>query len=562
MFSYLYYLTFGRGADPEGAGAAGTCEATDCQAPYCEATYCASTCESICESICESTCESTCDSTCESNCCSCTMEDDLQNRWGVHLVDLPTRIPRCTPTQLKEYIKLTVPGFMLFGVSPNGSDANRMAIERATEDDSSRLLVACGSYAGGVPPVLKLTSSTMTASSRLALIGHPDEVLYENSRKQTVALPYHIPDSAEITTFEIKQIEKECLKALHKKIVLAQFLGRPYKAFLLEFCLGGCGAQLSTSFLKSLGVLLSHFNIAVIADECLTMARCGPTMAMTSSLPDEMKNCVKFITTGKITKCGLILGRCSGKPVEVMRGFRGTSTPLDTDTAYAAWKILEERIHSGAIEKTRERVIRLLKVEKEEHWGMGCLIFSSKSRDGIIRGIKNRLLPMLEPGRKPKIGSTTKSHWTRSTVTTKLFQLEKAWIREMEMQNQCDSPFMSALYIYLEQLQKPYGTFTDDNVLNFLLKTGRLDFFLDAERWNIAAGQSTKISKARGHTCVKKATRVASENCSSMKVSGIGPELVLSGGEAVPGLRKKRTGRKRIATVHYNKFALGFNLIP
>ena len=106
-------------------------------------------------------------------------------------------------------------------------------------------------------------------------------------------------DNADMALSEWEDYETKCYEYLCRTLFVAQINGKPYKVLMLEYVLGGCGAELRPEFLERLAGPLKQFHIAVIADEVLTGARVGPTMTMTTSQPTAFKECVEVITMGK-----------------------------------------------------------------------------------------------------------------------------------------------------------------------------------------------------------------------------------------------------------------------
>ena len=147
-------------------------------------------------------------------------------------------------------------------------------------------------------------------------------------QEQTVPLPYNIPGDW-LPDARLCNYKRYCLDHLHETLLFAFFSGKPYKAILLEYILGGNGAELLIEFLTSLSYLLKLFGVVVVADEVLTGGRVGPGIAMTTSMPSEFKKSVEFITLGKFMGCGLVLQRKQPKPVDIGLSLRGFSTSAD-----------------------------------------------------------------------------------------------------------------------------------------------------------------------------------------------------------------------------------------
>jgi len=477
-------------------------------------------------------------------------KDTMENAWGVDLVDSAGRRDGCgTREELNRSIKSSIVGFQLLKLTNCGSDANQIAIDKATGRNISRLLIACGSYVGGGDVLLTYSSSKVLPTKHLSLPMYPNDVTHDDCLNQTVPLPYHIRGSEKISQQEIWNIEQQCLKAIHKKILVAEFMGCPYKVLLLELVLGGSGAELSSSFMESLGYLLKHFGIVVIVDEILTMGRCGPTMVVTSTIPTSLKSQVAFITAGKVTHCGMVLERSPEKPRELCSGYRGQSTDMPPAKACQQWRLVAERVKFGIPLERQQTVLKQLRLPStEDYWGKGCLLFTSKYRPGVLKGLQCRLLPKLEQT-KLAIGTTKNSNWNRSLLTTELFKIERQWVKHIHSNLQSTAPFYSALYDYIDSLREPTGLFLDSQLLDFIEKNGDDNAF-DRERERISAIISTNKCKTKALTFVQQTTRFASKNTKSRY------DPVQA--EKIPSLSKKRKGNKRLAMTYYNKLCLGF----
>ena len=133
--------------------------------------------------------------------------DEMENHWGVNLVDLGGKASG-TKEDLNRLIKSSVLGFKLLKLVGCGTDAIQLAIDKATDRDISRLLIACGSYVGGDNILSCYSSTKMLDSKLLSLPMYPDDVQEQGCLNQTVALPYHIPGSEKYCEDKIRQVEK------------------------------------------------------------------------------------------------------------------------------------------------------------------------------------------------------------------------------------------------------------------------------------------------------------------------------------------------------------------
>lgn len=363
-------------------------------------------------------------------------KDGMSNAWGVTLVDYfesTKREVRASPQETDSLIRKLIPGFKFSNMCDCGSNANRIAIDYATGGDRSKCLIGMGSYVAGTGMHLQaLSTSVFAKSKRLTLVKDPDdEDVTDQCLKQTVALPYQT-FSKQISEELVREYEDNCLICLEKKILIAATLGKRYSALLVEPILSGNGAGLSCRFLQSCGILLQKYNITVIVDEVMTGGRVGPTFAMTSSMPREFKDCVRYLTLGKITGCGMVLELAHDRPLHQNSSHvpRGASTQPNPGPAYARLKLIGKYIAGKRILERRTAVLGLLKMldkpDDESHWGQGCLIFSSLARPGEMQNVKCRFLPKLEKT-DLYLGTTYKTEHTRESVTRHLMEMAGKW---------------------------------------------------------------------------------------------------------------------------------------
>ena len=353
-------------------------------------------------------------------------EDDMENNWGCNLVYGSKEGGR-TLQALDRAVKQQVPGYKLHTLEASGTQANLTAIHLLTNSEPRRALFAVGSYCGGDQLLQSLSSSAYTAKSQLSLPKDYDDAS-PDCKRQSVSLPYMI-DNADMALSEWEDYETKCYEYLYRTLFVAQINGKPYKVLMLEYVLGGCGAELRPEFLERLAGLLKQFHIAVIADEVLTGARVGPTMTMTTSQPTAFKECVEVITMGKFLNCAIVLRKRPNKPIEVEEPIRGTSTHLDC--SHACRIFISATNNQRLIPSRRRQVLHKFgfggKADTELHWGRGLLVFTNVSRPQLTRGLKNRLLPMIENTkiRKSRCVTTT---WNRSSVAKLVKKKVEDWL--------------------------------------------------------------------------------------------------------------------------------------
>lgn len=437
----------------------------------------------------------------------------MGNKWGVNLVPSSERLPSKSLNEFRNIIKQGVPGFQLVSMCESGTNANETAVLSATGNDSTRCLFAMGSYVGGEGLMFQYSSTGHSSSKKLSVPTFPDNMENAKTKQQTVALPYYIP-CVKYTDTIIHEYETECLQALNQKLFVAKLAGAPFLAILLELILCGTGGELSNKFLASMGMLLHQYNVSIIVDEVMTGGRVGPNITLTSVAPPMFINQVKFITMGKFTGCGLVLTRAPNKPTEG-ESTRGKSTEASPDLAFYNWESVVLQLKDNVPSKRRLQVVNAMKDGDEEHnWGRGCLIFTSRSRPGATKGLKNRHLPMLENTKIHK-GTTKPSEWTQTSVCKILMEIAKKWISEMEQGDKERLPFVSYIGKYV--LETDVENITAGAVLEFvgLGKADQLAVTESEKRRNDAAARGGKCDR-KAPAFIKEALGVINVNAEAL----------------------------------------------
>lgn len=470
----------------------------------------------------------------------------MANNWGADLVMSKGKLNACRDTfhGFDANIRASVPGYCIDKLVASGSDANEYAIDRLTEKDLSTLLIGMGSYVGGTETLQPYSSSGFSSHGQLIFPKPPDYSGFISNvcKRQTIALPYYVPH-IDMDTDDLLLLEQMCLRALHRKLLIAQLSGKPFRVMLIEYILGGNGGELSEHFLISLGRLLEKFKIDVIADEVLTAGRVGPsTMTMTTGLPSSFSNLVKFITIGKFTGCGIVLKRAPRKPLELIENSRGTTTHFPIGNACMYWTTAVAHVNAGGITSRRNNVLKIMGVNDSQSWGRGCLIFTSKSRPVVTRGLKNRLLPMLEPGMKIRKHSTILTSWTRSTVSQQLATTAQQWLNHMESTEKEERPFLFTLVEHIQSKKALQFRVTINDVV---------DGVSNENCNNITQRYLRKFcpgSQKSFKSFMQQAIKIAATNAPVCEVTG------------AVGLRRGRTGKRRHFSLDVDKRILGFPL--
>ena len=299
-------------------------------------------------------------------------------------------------------------------------------------------LLGLGSYLGGESFLQDLSTSMYDASCCVSIPKYVENVS-DLCLDLGLPLPYHIPGG--ITEEELLDLEYECLRHLHMVAIMHQFMGTPKLALLLEVILGGHGTTLTERFLIRLGLLCFVHGICIIVDEVLTGGRTGGrtgrSMCMTTDMPEEFIQCVGYICMGKFMKCAMVLKKIPTRPTEVRERLRGTSTSLDCSLPYQHFKKTMEALARGDLMRRQEEVLRIMKVLDNAScwWGLGLLLFTIYRRSQTTTALKNRLLPMLEPGLKSRKQTCRKSKWNPKIITELVTNIAREWIVHQQTRN-------------------------------------------------------------------------------------------------------------------------------
>lgn len=370
--------------------------------------------------------------------------DNLQNRWGVNLIEEPSRFgAELLPKSFSTAVTQLIPGYDVLRLCPNGTSANHDAMIHACgiQNGLGRCMIGMGSYCGGEWSGLhKYSSSVYSHSMDISLVAAPSSIELPETREQTIALPYTVKEGRLLPDDRVQSaLEDACLRALNKKLVVAWAKGKPYKALLLEILLSGCGGRLRDIFLIKLASLATHFRLRVIVDECLTGGRVGPRdIVLTKTTPPEFQKCVAYITMGKFLNCGLILIRNDINRWEEAENMspRGYSTNIDSAEALYKLRQVHSLLQDNASTERRKFILKKLKIPEDEAWGEGLIIFIPKSYRQGTQNLKNRLLPMMTLKKKGMDSiKLSPSVWDSSKISQHLHEICTYWLQHMESQN-------------------------------------------------------------------------------------------------------------------------------
>jgi hypothetical protein len=333
------------------------------------------------------------------------MSDNLHNKWGTELfvlskTDRIHHAPQSTINLNDEFKRIIATTFRnkfhLQGVSANGSSANVFAILDATRGDTSRCLIAAGSYLCSASFVLcNLATSEFELNSPLSLIREPvvDDDLFV--KKTIIALPYHIPGSVSVS--ELVLYEDMCLVKLHEKLLLYKIQGQAIKSLFFELMLAGNGAVLSDRTLSIIAILSKKHNFTIIVDEIMTAGRTGTMLLLqTKSVP--FIKCVSHVTLGKWCQCGIVLVSTEQNIIEQRQqdsttSPRSNSTSIDLAFIIPYWNKLTTILLMAEVR--RDVVLERIRCNYNDAWGKGVMIFTPV-KNNTMEGLNHRLLPMLE----------------------------------------------------------------------------------------------------------------------------------------------------------------------
>jgi hypothetical protein len=280
--------------------------------------------------------------------------------------------------------------YFLSRVTTCGSDANLIAIVEQTDGDTSRCLVAAGSYVAGDGGV-RQSWSTCDFVLKDGPSGIVPPTLVSNSftKCNTVALPYATNGSNESKAV-IEKYEDDCFTELDVCCMMAKMRGAPYKCILMELMLASNGASLSDRALVMLGELAKRHGLHIILDEIMTGGR-STVMLMSTTKPKVFKDRVTYVTLGKWLQAGLVLAssyiqNLKIKAPEEHTNERGLSTFIECSPLLLYWNEVFANLKYASIR--REMVLSKIRVDEDNAWGEGCLIFAPVRRNGFVKGKK------------------------------------------------------------------------------------------------------------------------------------------------------------------------------
>lgn len=370
------------------------------------------------------------------------MGDDCSNNWGCELAHLNKNVSRsqtmCSTVGENRFSRLATlidktfrDEYQLQKVLSCGSDANMHAIMEVTKGDNHSCLIAAGSYVSGDgSPLQGWSTSSFHMNEGTAFITPPDLIANKFTRSHTISLPYAIPGA--ISERALNSYEDKCFKALHDRCLLAKVKGVPIRCILLELILAANGASLSDRALVVIGQLAEFHNVYIVVDEVMTGGRTG-TMLHLQTKPTQFRNRVSHVTLGKWIKVGLLLASKvyldnQTRAAEEHISKRGVSTFIANNDIVDHWHAVVSTLAST--EERRKKVLAKKRIKTNEAWGQGCLIFAPINKQGMIFGLKNRLLPLLDLNTPiDNFVCSKKPGWSKEEVNQNTMQGVESWLK-------------------------------------------------------------------------------------------------------------------------------------
>ena len=186
----------------------------------------------------------------------------------------------------------------------------------------------------------------------------------------------------------------------------------------------------------------------------MTGGRTG-SLLMLQTKPDAFLKCVSHVTLGKWINVGMILiskaRHEEGEKMKRVTSPRSNSTYLDLKPVVTIWNKVVSLIPSTEVR--RQIVLKKIKCDENDAWGEGCLIFVP-SKNNTINGLKNRLLPLLDPWTPidANISSPKVSLVTKISINKNLMNSINQWkdVDICDDDNTCDNTdIKDMLYILI-----------------------------------------------------------------------------------------------------------------
>jgi hypothetical protein len=183
-----------------------------------------------------------------------------------------------------------------------------------------------------------------------------------------------------------------------------------------------------------LGRLAKQHKLSLIVDEILTGGRTSVNhMLLTQEKPKTFRNQVLHITLGKWLGMGLVLTNsqaltCQDNPnlISPIFAARGLSSQPGCSNAIRLWTAVFDKRH--LIHSRRAKVLLDRRLNEQQCWGIGLMIYHPHKRVSVSRGLKNRLLPLLDNVKVDTVRLTRDNKWEKSILCKMIMAGVISWV--------------------------------------------------------------------------------------------------------------------------------------
>ena len=382
------------------------------------------------------------------------MIDNLQNAWGRFIIDekltqtnvsFHDRTPKDIQN-LKDLLDKHCHPFKFVNTFASGSKANQWILSNIGELNINKVLIGSGSYISGDSFSIYSTLSTSFING-----DGTGEFMTNNAndlaKKHIIPLPYHIP--CDQCKEKIHDLEKSCVEEIHRRCVQAKVEGHRITGLFLELVLQCNGAILSNSFLEDLATLSEQHDFKIALDEVLTGGRCKKILKVLDT-PAKFQDCISYISMGKWMGMGVVL--CHEKVFSKYFGqsVTGETTGTNYNEAIKSFNAVLPLLDN--INKQREKVLGILKVDEKDAWGDGILIWCNcvVTKPVQTQALNGRYLPFINNEKndvydptqfststrfKAKLQSGESFMFNKISSCDKCFKAVEFWLRHSKHEN-------------------------------------------------------------------------------------------------------------------------------
>ena len=288
--------------------------------------------------------------------------------------------------------------------------------------------------------------------------------------------------------------------------------GIPCKALLLELVLAGNGATLSNRALIAIGKLAVHHGVCVIVDEVMTGGR-TEGMLLVLSKPASFQDAVTHITCGKWCQMGIvILSKSWAEKRKALHPFtmHGASTLLSEKEATIHWMCVKK--HQSKIATKRAKVLKKLRLNEEDVWGAGLLMFGPCRRE-TSHGLKCRCLPLIHestPVDTVGASSCMDSTTFKSQVNALIMDVTRKWALDVPR------PMVNG-HSTEKESKLDAERLSDHLFLTKLIKAGRDLQVKSSDEWK-ELFMAEKLNRTQGEAVLR---RLKSAGCMEQTQQGV-----------------------------------------